>query len=122
LEQKKRKRNKLAERAADLNKEMEGETDLKEERTGSFACVFWVFLQVTALLTADRRLKREGRHYGSPQALWISRRRVNPRTATVPAPINPAEHCSGWQMAIPVIPDCFEANFCNFKLFNVFFV
>jgi len=34
---------------------------------------------------------------------------------------NPAEHCSGLQMAIPVIPDCFEANFCNFKLFNVFF-
>jgi hypothetical protein len=43
LKQKKRKRKKLAERAADLNKEKEGEADLKEERTGSFACVFGCF-------------------------------------------------------------------------------
>jgi hypothetical protein len=43
---------------------------------------FWVFLQVTALPTADRKVKRGGSHYGSPHALWISRRRVNPRAAS----------------------------------------
>jgi hypothetical protein len=35
------------------------------------------------------------------------RRRVGRRAATVPAPRNPAEHCSGLQNCSLKIPDCF---------------
>jgi len=81
LETEEEEAKKLAERAADLNKEKEGEADLKKERTGSFACVFECFAGNGA---AHGRLEdEEGRKPSriSPRP-WISRWRVNPRAAS----------------------------------------
>jgi hypothetical protein len=55
---------------------------VKEKAKTDLFAAFLGVLQVTALLTADRRVKREGSHYESPHALWISRRRVSPRAAS----------------------------------------
>ena len=70
----KRKEKRSEERSISENSERKAETDL--------LVAFLGVLQVTALLIADMRVKREGSHYKSPHALWISRRRVNPRAAS----------------------------------------
>jgi hypothetical protein len=75
----KRKEKRSEERSISENSERKAETDL--------LVAFLGVLQVTALLIADRRVKREGSHYKSPHALWISRRRVNPRAASCPPPL-----------------------------------
>ncbi|KAI5555078.1 hypothetical protein BDE02_19G057100 [Populus trichocarpa] len=48
--------------------------------------------------------------------------RVGRRATTVPAPRNPAEHCSGLQNCSLKIPDLFWCCYCNFNVYFCLFV
>jgi hypothetical protein len=86
---------------------------VKEKAKTYLFVAFLGVLQVTALLTADRRVKREGSHYESPHALWISRRRVNPRAAS----------CGGaWKRCATTTPQFLRASYAVPGLFRDLFV
>jgi hypothetical protein len=86
---------------------------VKEKAKTYLFVAFLGVLQVTALLTADRRVKREGSHYGSPHALWISRWRVNPRSAS----------CGGgWRRRAAIAPQFPRASYAIPGLFRDLFV
>jgi len=86
---------------------------VKEKAKTDLLVVFLGVLQVMALLTTDRRVKREGSHYRTPQALWISRRRVNPSPAS----------CGGaWRRRAATAPQFLRASYAVPRLFRDLFV
>jgi len=83
--------------------------------------VFFLLVQVTVGVTAGRKVKRGGRRSRHPCFFQVfQRRRVKGCAATVPAPINPAEHYSGLQKVFPVNSRLFWGCYCNFNVFIVY--
>jgi len=87
---------------------------VKEKAKTDLLVAFLGVLQVMALLTTDRRVKREGSHYRTPQALWISRRRVEKTRRTAPQFLRASYAVPRLSRELFVIVTCLNMylNFC----------
>jgi hypothetical protein len=87
LRRRRRQRNLEKIRSADLQIQRRREADPKtRKKKFKINCHLWCFLGFAGdgVLTGSRKVKMGGRHYSTPHAVWISRRRVGRRAAIVP--------------------------------------